>query len=293
MNDRQIAILLAIHNQQSITKAAQALGLTQPTLHFHMKKLEEEYQATLFLHRSGHLMLSDQAMVLLHYAKKINDLQQDAKEKIHSYSMDHNRIFYIGASMVPCKYILPAYLKQFQSQYPSIPVSISSYRTPVIMEKVCNMELDIAMVATDIPPQHPDLICLHIKDDPMVLVYSSENSELANHFSFEKITTQRFLMHDEQSSTCAYTRRWLQDMALQLSNVWYGNSHEIIKRMVLDNLGISILPYVSVEKEAKQGIVCIQKLQTKHLPRQIYCIFHKDQYELPVRQAFLKLLLPD
>lgn len=283
MNEKQLQVLLAIHEMGTISKAAQQLSLTQPTLHFHMKKMEEEYHAPLFLHRSGRITLSDQATILLHYAKQIQHLTEDAKEKLASYSMDQERVFRIGASMVPCKYYLLQRLQAFHDAYPKIPVSLQTHTASQITALLVDMKLDIGLIATSDITKYPDLEYLHLKDDPMVLVTSSKYQQ-------QHLEDACFIMHQENSSTYTFAQDWIKQQNLHYQTTWYADSNETIKSMVMENLGISILSYLSVEREVAQGLLRAIPLQDSNLQRSIYLAYNKQQYELPVRKAFLDLL---
>lgn len=285
MNEKQLQVLLAIHEQGTISKAAQTLQLSQPTLHFHMKKMEEEYQVPIFLHRSGHITLSDQANILLHYAKKIHNLTLDAKDKLANFSLDQTRIFRIGASMVPCKYYVLEKLRDFHQAYPKIPISLKTQTATDITQLLMDMKLDIGIIATSDITKYPALEYIHLADDPMVLVSNAKHPS-----SLHSLETECFIMHQESSSTYQFAQEWIKQQRLQFHSYWYADSNETIKHMILEGLGVSILSYLSVEKEVNQGLLHAMPLQDSNLRRSLYLAYNKEQYELPVRTAFLELL---
>ena len=79
MNEKHAEILISINETKNITETARILKLTQPTISFHMKNMEKEYGMKLFIHASGKIILSENGEILLHYAKRIIRLSQDAR----------------------------------------------------------------------------------------------------------------------------------------------------------------------------------------------------------------------
>ena len=80
--DDKLETFVAVCETKNFTKAGEILGLTQPAVSHHIKKLEEELNAPLFLRKKGELVLSEEGEIALLYAKRIRAICEKMQDKI-------------------------------------------------------------------------------------------------------------------------------------------------------------------------------------------------------------------
>ena len=146
MNEKQAEILISINETKNITETARILKLTQPTISFHMKNMEKEYGMKLFIHASGKIILSENGEILLHYAKRIIRLSQDARNVLESYNFK-SRPLKIGASLIPGKYYLSEIIGELVHEYPQNPLSVSIHPAATILTMLEQLEIDLGFVS--------------------------------------------------------------------------------------------------------------------------------------------------
>ena len=95
MDTRQIEYILAIAKEQSITKAAQKLYITQPTLSQALAKLEQELGQTLFERQHGKVQPTAAGLEYIHTAKQMMQLKYQLYQKLHSQTESQH--FSLGA----------------------------------------------------------------------------------------------------------------------------------------------------------------------------------------------------
>jgi len=98
MNFIKLDILVLLDQHKKITAVADALGVKQPTVTFHMKSLEEQYGVPLFETYGGRYKLTRAGNALLHYARKIRALGLEAGRIMAEQRSPEKGIFHIGAS---------------------------------------------------------------------------------------------------------------------------------------------------------------------------------------------------
>lgn len=288
MNIRQCEVLVSIAKTHSVTKAALELNCTQPTVSFHMKSLEQDTKQTLFLQRSGETLLSDSAKILLEYAQKILILDQDAKERMNFFQNDFTRPLIIGASMVAAKYILPPYLQSFLTDYPSLSIQLISCAAPEIEKKVAQFELDFGIICTQHPKHHSDLSYTKLFSQEMVLAYTFLDPSVDYNRPIEHwIEKVPFIQHDKPSSLYQLVNEWAQLQHKQLNVRVEASSTELIKSLVLDHFGVSILPLDTIKKEKEEG-KCFFRPLDPPLTRDVYLVFNKNRILLPVAQQLIE-----
>lgn len=289
MNFKQAEILICINKYQNITKAAEYLGIKQPTVTFHMKNLEKEMNIILFKHNIGKILLTDAGKALLHYAEKIVMLTKDAENLMKTFSLNEMRTFKLGGSMIPSKYILPKFLNGFKNKYPKLNISLTTLSAPVICEMVSKFELDLGIVSITEENKFDNLEFHYIDKDEMVLVYSPK-SKLAQYkceINSKIISQQHFILHDKNSTTGMLTDKWAKENNITLNPYLEVASTEIIKSMVVNNVGISVLPFICIEEEVKTQKLLYTKLFNNSVKRNIYLVYNKERVMLPVVKEFI------
>ena len=289
MNFKQAEILICINKYQNITKCGEYLGIKQPTVTFHMKNLENEMGVVLFEHNIGKVLLTDAGEALLHYAEKIVLLTKDAEKLMKSFSLNEMRTFKLGGSMIPSKYILPKFLSGFKNKYPNLRISLTTLSAPIICEMVSKFELDLCIVSITEEKNFDNLGFHYIDTDEMVLVYSPK-SNLAQYYgeiNSEIISKQPFILHDKNSTTGTLTNRWAKENNIILNPYLEASSTEIIKSMVVNNVGISVLPLICVEEEIKNKKLLYMNLFNNSFQRNIYLVYNKERVMLPVVKEFI------
>ena len=81
----QLEMLIAFADQRTLSKAAETLHLSQPTLTRAMKQLEEEFRVPLFDHRKNRLTLNENGQLAVEYARKLWQEAGDMVERVRSF----------------------------------------------------------------------------------------------------------------------------------------------------------------------------------------------------------------
>ncbi len=81
----QLEMLIAFADQRTLSKAAEMLHLSQPTLTRAMKQLEEEFRVPLFDHRKNRLTLNENGQLAVEYARKLWQEAGDMVERVRSF----------------------------------------------------------------------------------------------------------------------------------------------------------------------------------------------------------------
>lgn len=90
--DDKLETFIAVCEVKNFTKAGEMLGLTQPAVSQHIKKLEEELDTQIFLRKKGEITLSQEGEIALLYAKRMHALQDKMRDKIKSAKANIRKI---------------------------------------------------------------------------------------------------------------------------------------------------------------------------------------------------------
>lgn len=279
MNIQQLKVVVELSKGKSLIEIGEALEITQPTVSFHIRKLEEEAGVPLFVKEKRSLTLNKAGQALVPYAQQILSLMDEAKQKMaHAYDMEQPRLR-ITASHTPAAYYLPPYVRQFQQQHPSIDLSISVNKARKSIQMLKERQADLAILslnsfAVEGLNIHP------IKEDKLLLAYSPTSRLAAlSEITLEELSKENFLLHEEGSTSRTVTDDWVKQTGLRLSHTMEFSSHEAIKEGVKCDMGIGILPELGIRRELDSGeLLAIPLPQYEY--RRCICLAYRNDDQL-------------
>ncbi|MFX3634776.1 MAG: LysR family transcriptional regulator [Candidatus Pristimantibacillus sp.] len=130
----------------SLTQAAKALYLTQPSVSHAIKSLEDSFGLTLFYRNSKGVSLTQEGEILYSYIEKSQILISLAEEKMAAIkNLDSGELRIGGSDSLFKHYLLP-YLEDFHDQYPSIKLHLNHGTTPEIISFLKEGRIDLGVV---------------------------------------------------------------------------------------------------------------------------------------------------
>lgn len=130
----------------NISKAANALYISQPAVSKSINKLEQSLGHTLFIRNKKGVKLTEEGSILYHYLKEAFqsiDVAEKTLQRIGQFGIRHLRI---GVSTSLCKHILLSYLQDFIKENPHIKVSIECNPTYETVELLKQGKIDIGLI---------------------------------------------------------------------------------------------------------------------------------------------------
>jgi DNA-binding transcriptional LysR family regulator len=290
MNLMKLKIVELLEQHKKITAVADALGLKQPTVTFHMKTLEQEFGVQLFEARSGKIYLTEAGRALYHYSIKINSLAHEAQRVVQEFDQLGRGSLKIGASYVPGTYILPRIISSFATIHPKINLTLIVKTAPVIKELLLNHEIDLGIISCEpfhLPPLTAEIFC----EDELVLVFSPRH-KLAEDPELDpgKLADLPFVLHSPDSSTRQMTMKWAQSNHIELNGQLELDSLEAIKQTVMLGEGISFVSRLAVSKEVERGELVCRPIPQNVYKRHIFCTYNLDRSQSALMDSFAQHL---
>lgn len=136
--------LLATQQQGSLIRAAERVGRSQSAVSQQMRKLEEQIGQPLFRRRGRGLVLTETGDLILSYARRILELNDEAIRAARGASVEGFVRFGLPGDFAETW--LPAALGQFKKTHPAVRVEVAVERNGVLLERLDKAELDLALV---------------------------------------------------------------------------------------------------------------------------------------------------
>ncbi|QGG55090.1 LysR substrate-binding domain-containing protein [Paenibacillus sp. FSL W8-1187] len=290
MNLLKFQIVELLDKHRKITAVAEALGLKQPTVTYHMKSLEQEYGVKLFEPRMDKVILTEAGRALLHYAGKINCLASEAKRTVEEYGTPGRGTLRVGASYVPATYMLPRLLKEFAARHPKVTVTLAVKPSAVIKEMLLNHEIDLGVLSAE-PFRLPMLDVRELCDDELVLAHApSHDLAASSELTPGLLCTADFVLHGPHSSTRELTDRWLEQHGVRLEQHLELDSLEAIKQMVIQGGHVTFASGLAIQAEVARGQLLARAIPEFRHRRKISCATNRDRHHSGPLDSMMELL---
>lgn len=178
MELRVLQYFLAVTREQSISGAAEALHLSQPTLSRQLKDMEEELGKQLLIRGSRKITLTEEGMLLRKRAEEILDLVKKTEDEITLSNDLIGGDIYIGAAETDAVRHLAKVAHDLQTQYPLVHFHIASGDALTVTEQLDKGLIDFGLLLGEIDLSKYDCLKIPIRDRWGVLMRS--NAPLAS-----------------------------------------------------------------------------------------------------------------
>ncbi len=164
MDIRTMQYYLAVVREGTISAAAEALHVAQPSLSRQMKELEQELGAALFERGNRKITLTEEGMVLRKRAEEMVRLMQMTEEEISQIKNNITGSVRIGAGESQAFHYLSRTAAELAQDFPDMKFHITSGDTQDLMDELAGGLIDFAVIFTDVDPALYQSIELPVSD---------------------------------------------------------------------------------------------------------------------------------
>lgn len=179
MEIRTLRYFLAVAREKNITRAANSLHVTQPTLSKQIKELEESLNKQLLIRGNRQITLTEEGQLLKKRAEEIIDLVDRTEWELSQCMEEVTGNVYIGGGESHAMRLITKAIHQLKNQYPKIQFHLHSATAQEVMDKIDHGSLDFGVVIGSVDKQNYDFRQLPTTDRWGLLV--TKDNPLANH----------------------------------------------------------------------------------------------------------------
>ncbi|MBP3728878.1 MAG: LysR family transcriptional regulator [Lachnospiraceae bacterium] len=139
----------AIRQEGSFSRAAESLGISQPSLSQYIIKLEKQLGASLFERGGGEVKLTEAGKLYWETALRMEELQQELQLKLEDLAADYKGSLTVGTAPYRSAFMMPRIVKRFHEKYPEIRVIIREGTTRELMEGLEQGIFDLCLSVLD------------------------------------------------------------------------------------------------------------------------------------------------
>jgi LysR family hydrogen peroxide-inducible transcriptional activator len=247
---KQLRYLSALAEHRHFGRAAHACAVTQPALSMQIRGLEQDLGVVLVERRHGDVTLTETGLALARRAETVLAGAHDLVDFARLGSRPLAGGLALGIIPTLAPYVLPKVLPALQKQYPDLRVELRETQTKVLVDELIRGSLDVLMLA--LPVLEVEVATAALFDDPFLLAVPKDDRRPAGTIvSADDIDLARLILLEEghclRNQALAFCAGDRRDNSFGLG----ATSLATVLQMVANGYGITLLPQVAVEVEAR------------------------------------------
>lgn len=164
MEIRVLRYFLTVVREESITKAAEVLHITQPTLSRQLAQMEEDMGGRLFDRGTRKIVLTDEGILMRRRAQEILELVDKTRNELTSQQEAVEGTVSIGGGDLGAVQILPGMIRSFHEKYPKVDFDLYTATADHIKERMDQGLTDVGLLLEPVNMEKYDFIRLEKKE---------------------------------------------------------------------------------------------------------------------------------
>jgi LysR family transcriptional regulator, low CO2-responsive transcriptional regulator len=252
MTLHQLRTFRAVADQLSFSAAASELHLSQPSVSYQVKELEEVLGVSLLDRLGKRIRLTEAGEILYGYTQRTLNLLDEAVLVMEQLRGIERGTLRVGATATVGIYVVPLALGAYKRKHPKLAVSLEIGGREQLESRLRNGAIDLALMSP--PFTDPDLEGTPFMDDELVMVVPPGHP-LANRkrLALGDFKDESFLMREPGSGTRVAVEQAARNGGVSLQVGMELGSNGAIKHAVEAGLGVAVLSRHAIELERREG----------------------------------------
>jgi DNA-binding transcriptional LysR family regulator len=260
----QILAFLEVARRGNLSRAAEALYVSQPTLTARLQALESELGEQLFVRTRRGMRLTEAGEAFLPYAEHSVQAISDGRERLIELRRGTVGKLLLGAPATVSTYALPALLARFTAEHPGVRLSVMTGTSEEILELVLHDRIQVGLMRS---LGHPEVDAVPVYSDALLAVVSPRHRLAGREVRLAELAGEPLVLFGRSSSYRAFTEAVFRQAGVMPDSVLELDNIDAAKKMVEHGLGIPLVPHSAVTGELASGALSLVDLVDTTLPR--------------------------
>lgn len=242
---------LEVARRGNVSRAAEAIYVSQPTLTARLHALEADLGEKLFVRTRQGMRLTDAGRAFLPYAERATQAVKEGREAIAELNSGSAGHLVIASAPAVSTYLLPPILERFAAAHPRVEVAVRTGHSEEVLQMVLKSEVQLGL-GRDL--RHHDIELIPFYEEELGLMVAP-----GHHFAERKSVTmadlagEQLILFDRTSSYYELTQASFASAGLVPRSMFELDNIEATKKMVERRLGVALLPRTAVVLEVAAG----------------------------------------
>jgi DNA-binding transcriptional LysR family regulator len=281
---RQLQSLVLVARHESVSRAADAMHVTQPAVSLQLRTLEDIAGIALTRKVGRNIQLTAAGEVMAEFSERILRLWEQAGDELAALQGVTSGTLRIGA-VTTAEHLLPPLLVPFTMERPDVRLKLQVGNRAEIVNMLARNEIELAIMGT--PPRELRTNAARFARHPMAFVASPSHPLMKKKkITLNDVMAANLLVRERGSGTRTAVERLLRDSGHALEFGSEVSSNEAIKRMVSAGLGLGFLSVHACGLEFEAGLLAVLPMQENPVEADWH-IMHLSEQPIPkVAAAF-------
>jgi molybdate transport repressor ModE-like protein len=286
----RLRLLVELRRRGSISAAAEACRMGQPSATKHLKTLEAAVGEKLVRRNGRASALTEAGEIVALHAQRVLDTLEGMQAELHALREAERGTLSLAASTTPGSYVLPLILECFAERHPRVDVDVVIGASRWVAQRVAHREVSLGLAGE---LAWPDGLradpWLH---DEIIGIAAPGKLELQRgRIAVSALASETLLVREPGSSARGVAERCLARVGYQPAKRWEFDSTEAIKRSVRAGLGVGFVSRLVVTEELDRGELETFAVEgAEPMRRTVYLLRPDGRDPVPAERAFIETL---
>ena len=285
MNLLQLRYFQAVCLYGTVTKAAEAMNISQPSISLAIKELEDEFSLPLFKRQYRGMTLTDPGKKLLNLSKELLD-QADSLRRIMEEMGEKRHILRIGIGPMIGSVLLPSLFKHYFIKHPELNIQISENARSISLNQLNNDEIDMLFLAHS-GALDEELHSIKVMSIDVVCCLSPQHRLAEKEkISFKDLEDENIVLFSDSFYQTELIKSRFHGAGVKPNIIFQSSQVSTIMSMIKSNLAIGFLlsPMLKNEKEIKSIVL------SPPLKEEVSLVWKNDSYPFKEKERFMKYI---
>ena len=284
MDIDQLKTFLEVSRQKSFSRAAEKLYVTQPSISAQIRALETHLGHRLLERGGGKVTLTAAGRVFEPFAEDCLSRLNHMILTLADLERSPRGSLSVSANDSTALYVLPVFFSKFRKQYPRVALNIVRAERVKSLELVLDREVDFGVVSLPLKDHRLHIEVIH-QDEFVLVVPPSHPLAGFESVSLQQVAQYRLLLpkqgrRRDQLDDLFAQEKLIPRIAMEL------DSNELLKRLVMSEMGMGFLPKINILDEQRDGRLKVIPIENVEISRDLALISRKDRALTRAGNAF-------
>jgi LysR family transcriptional regulator, low CO2-responsive transcriptional regulator len=271
----------------SVTRAAQELHVSQPTVSVQLRELSGSVGAPLFDTVGRRIQLTAAGLALLETVSEIVGCWQRFESTLSDVQgLLRGRLKI--AAVTTAEYFVPDLLGPFAAAHPGVEIDLAVENRDEVVQRLEKHSDDLAVMM--LPPAHLPLDALPFQANPLVVIAAKNHPRAGKRSQLAQLQSERWLMRENGSGTRTVALQHFMQQGFQPRIAMSLGSNEALKHAVASGLGIGVISRMAFTGSSAHPNLEELKVAGFPLKRQWQVVWRKDYPLSAAARTFVKYL---
>lgn len=298
MTLRELKVFVSVYENQSISKAAERLYMTQPTLTRIIQNIESEVNSQLFKRTRDGLKPTVAGEIYMENAQKLIEMYRHLEISLSAVNTDNKGKLIIGTNFILGACVLPCIVSEFEKRFPNIELTIIEGTSTEIENEISKGIIDIGVI--HLPVQSKSIQAIPIgqerfyialpPDDALsTMAYYKDGVDLP-YLDISLIKERDFILNHPKQHARKETERICRLAGFTPKIKFQTRNIQTISKMVGRKIGVSLIPssYITLFSDVDKPEYF--NIEEKYAPQwHVAVIYEKTMPLVPSSKAFIEI----